>query len=364
MNSRILEIPASALPFVPSGEQAIYIEAAFDEGINSYITANYAKICRAFHTNNIDFCYLPMRCKERSAELLEYHNPSNKGEARATLTTEELVTILFSGRIPDNLKPSIIIYNQHRSTSEVCRFLLVEFDLQPSTKDCAMHQPWWKRIINSMSSGRRKMAEFKQMAMMLSRVLYDYEDNGGRYSLVNWYNEVYWEYMKQHHELIAEIDLRIHLLQERGVNALILKKILTDLVDEHRSLSRMTITKDLRIVLDDYDRMEIHMEPINKAVFLLFLNHEEGISIKSLSDYRSELESLYTRLSHDDIEKRKKSIDSLTNPTNNSINEKLSRIRQAFIARFEEDLAENYFITGGRGEVKRIKLPRDMVRWE
>ena len=51
-------------------------------------------------------------------------------------------------------------------------------------------------------------------------------------------------------------------------------------------------------------------------------------------------------------------------PTNNSIHEKLSRIRQAFIARFEEDLAENYFIIGARGEAKRIKLPREMVTWE
>ena len=360
MNSRIIEIPSSALPFVPSGEQAIYIEAAYDEDINSYIIDNYAKVCRVFHKSKIDFCYLPMRCKERGLELLEYHNPSRKGKIKSSLTTEEFVTILFSGRIPDNLKPSVIIYNKYKSTPEVCRFLLVEFDQEPSDT----HKPWWKRILGSAASKRRKKSEFEQMAMMLSRVLYDYEDNGARYSLVNWYDEAYWEYMKQHHDLIAEIDLRIHLLQERGVDALILKKILTDMVDEHRPLSRMTITKDLRIVLDDYDGMEIHMEPINKAVFLLFLNHEEGISIKSLSDYRSELESLYTRLSHDDIEKRRKSIDSLTNPTSNSINEKLSRIRQAFIARFEEDLAENYFITGGRGEVKRIKLPRDMVTWE
>ena len=32
--------------------------------------------------------------------------------------------------------------------------------------------------------------------------------------------------------------------------------------------------------------------------------------------------------------------------------------------KFQESLAENYFITGKRGEPKRIKLPRNMVEWE
>lgn len=363
MNSRIIEIPTSSLPFTPSSEQAIYIEPAFDERINSYITRNYSKISSAFHDSHVDFCYLPMRCKERSAELLKYHNPASKCEVKSSLTTEAFVNILFGGRIPDNLKPSLIIYYKHRSTSEVCRFLLVEI----AKSNSGAHEPWWKRILGFISSGRLNLPKFAKMAMALGRVQYDYGDNrqlGVRYSLVNWHDEKYWALLKQHHELIAEIDLRIHQLQERGVDTLILKKMLSDMVDEHRPLSRMTITKDLRIVLDDYDSMEIRMEPINKAVFLLFLNHEEGISIKSLSAHRSELESLYTRLSHDDIKKRRKSIDTLIDPTNNSINEKLSRIRQAFIARFEEDLAENYFITGARGEVRRIKLPREMVTWE
>lgn len=360
MNSRTIEIPKSSLPFTPSSEQAIYIEPAFDERINSYITENYSEICSAFHESKIDFCYLPMRSKERSAALLKYHNPLSKCEAKSILTTDAFVEILFNGEVPDNLNPSVIIYKKQRSTAETCSFLLVEI----ANHSAVVHKPWWKRVLGIMSSDRLKVSKFAQAAMALA---YDYggsRNAGVRYSTVNWYDEQYWECMKLHHELIAEIDLRIHLLQERGVDALILKKMLNEMVEEHRPLSRMTITKDLRIVLDDYDMMEIRMEPINKAVFLLFLNHEEGISIKSLSDYKCELESLYTRLSHDCIEKRRKSIDSLIDPTNNSINEKLSRIRQAFIARFEEDLAENYFITGARGEVRRIKLPREMVTWE
>jgi hypothetical protein len=48
----------------------------------------------------------------------------------------------------------------------------------------------------------------------------------------------------------------------------------------------------------------------------------------------------------------------------NSINEKCARIRSAFIREFDESLAKNYFVTGERGEPKKISLPRDLVVWE
>ena len=359
----MISLHISSLPFIPSSEQAIYIESTHDVQLNSYIIRNYAKICSLFHYYGMDFCYLPLWSKERSGELLKYHNPCCRGDVQSSFTTAEFVEILFKGKVPAGLKPSLLIFNKYRSTPEVSCFLLVEFNRNVFGN----HKPWWRKMFGFILSNRRKLSELKQMAIALERAnsyYANHEDSGLRFSFQNWHDEPYWEVMKQHHNLIAEIDLHIHQLQERGVDALILKKMLADMVDEHRPLSKLTITHDLRIVLVDYDNMEIRMEPINKAVFLLFLNHEMGIPIKCLSDYRSELESYYTRLSHDDIEKRRKTIDSLMDPTNNSIHEKLSRIRQAFIARFEEDLAENYFITGARGEAKRIKLPREMVTWE
>jgi hypothetical protein len=58
------------------------------------------------------------------------------------------------------------------------------------------------------------------------------------------------------------------------------------------------------------------------------------------------------------------SIEDVTNPFLNSINEKCARIRAAFINKFDEHLAKNYFITGERGEAKKISLPRELVIWE
>ena len=129
-------------------------------------------------------------------------------------------------------------------------------------------------------------------------------------------------------------------------------------------LSRLTIAKDGTIFLADYQK-EVKMEPIVKAVYLLFLNHPEGIAFKYLPDYRKELTDLYQKIKPFGLTERAiRSIEDVTNPLLNSINEKCSRIRAAFLPEVDSTLLEQYIITGKSGEVKKILLSRDLVVWE
>lgn len=128
------------------------------------------------------------------------------------------------------------------------------------------------------------------------------------------------------------------------------------------SLKKLTVTKDFRILVDNN---EIKMEPLVKAIFFLFLKHPEGIIFKHLPNYRLELIDIYKELRPLGMNNRTlQSIEDVTNPCLNSINEKCARIRSAFINKFDEHLAKNYFITGERGGAKKITLPRDLVIWE
>ena len=128
------------------------------------------------------------------------------------------------------------------------------------------------------------------------------------------------------------------------------------------SLKKLTITKDYRIMLGD---KEIKMEPLVKAVYLLFLKHPEGIAFKLLPDYRKELTSIYGDLKPLGLNDRViRSIEDVTNLLLNSVNEKCSRIRAAFISEIEEPFAKEYYVTGKSGEAKKISLPRDLVIWE
>lgn len=129
-------------------------------------------------------------------------------------------------------------------------------------------------------------------------------------------------------------------------------------------ISRLSIAKDGTILLTDYQK-EIKMEPIVKATYLLFLKHPEGIVFKHLPDYRKELADIYQMIKPLGLNERAlQSIEDVTNPLLNSINEKCSRIRAAFQAEVDPSLLEQYIITGKSGEAKKIALPRHLVVWE
>lgn len=129
-------------------------------------------------------------------------------------------------------------------------------------------------------------------------------------------------------------------------------------------ISRLSIAKDGTVLLTDY-RKEIKMEPIVKATYLLFLKHPEGITFKCLPDYRQELADIYQKIKPFGLTERAiRSIEDVTNPLLNSINEKCSRIRAVFQTEVDASLLNQYIITGKSGEAKRITLPRDLVVWE
>lgn len=129
-------------------------------------------------------------------------------------------------------------------------------------------------------------------------------------------------------------------------------------------LSKLTIKKDSTVILSDYNK-EVKMEPIVKAVYLLFLNHPEGIAFKCLPDYRKELADIYQKIKPFGLTERAiRSIEDVTNPLLNSINEKCSRVRAAFLSEVDTTLLEQYIITGKSGEVKKVTLPRELVVWE
>ena len=162
-------------------------------------------------------------------------------------------------------------------------------------------------------------------------------------------------------ELLDEIRERVKKLEQRGIS----RKILMELFTEKPKLSRLVITKDMRIMLPDYNNMEIKMEPINKAVYLLFLRHPEGIVFKHLPNYRKELAAIYQKIKPLGLNDRAlQSIEDVTNPFLNSINEKCARIRGSFVSQFDDSLARHYYIYGMRGEPKKIDLPRNLVIWE
>jgi hypothetical protein len=126
--------------------------------------------------------------------------------------------------------------------------------------------------------------------------------------------------------------------------------------------SRLTITSENKIFLPDYHNIEIKLTPLEKTVFLLFLNHPEGIFLHNLTDHKAEIFNLYGELSGSGIlAEIHNRIESLIDVTSNSASEKIAKIKSAFVKAIGKDLAANYFIHGGNAEAKRILLDRNLI---
>ena len=184
-------------------------------------------------------------------------------------------------------------------------------------------------------------------------------------------------------ELAEQLRHLAMQLQAAGRTDLLLKAIGVPMLEELRieaakgQLSRLVITKDYRFVLADYDNREVELQPVHKAVYLLFLAHPEGIEFKRLADYREELTRYYLATAKMmDKEKIIEGVDHLVNPLDNAINEKCSRIKKAFLELMDEYRASYYIISShtqkhiaGSSRVwyerlKVIKLPRGLVNVE
>ena len=181
-------------------------------------------------------------------------------------------------------------------------------------------------------------------------------------------------------EVAQEVRRLVGKLQAEGRSDLLLRAIGVPLLEELRieaakgKLSRLLITKDYRFILVDYNYKEVELQPVHKAVYLLFLAHPEGIEFKYLPDYREELTRYYMATAKMlDKEKIIEGVNHLVNPLDNAINEKCSRIKKVFLDLMDEYTASYYFISShtqrlvaGSSRIwfqrlKVITLPRELV---
>jgi hypothetical protein len=160
--------------------------------------------------------------------------------------------------------------------------------------------------------------------------------------------------------LVQELKDMVQKLKDCGLS----EKEITSLMHTEQPLLKLTVSWNYRIYLGE-EHKEVHLEPLVKSVYILFLKHPEGIVFKNLPEYRQELTKIYSEIRPYGLTDRAiQSIEDVTNPLLNSINEKCARIRKTFVSLLGSNLSENYYIKGLRGEAKKISLPRDLVVWE
>jgi hypothetical protein len=168
----------------------------------------------------------------------------------------------------------------------------------------------------------------------------------------------------------------VERIKNRQIDSMLVTQVL-DILESIRSnvlfRERFEITKrpsrlliagpKKRIFFSDLPNCELRLTPLEKTVFLFFLRHELGFTFTELDAHEQELLAIYTELNPNmEHDKAEKSIRDMVNPLfENSLNEKISKIKKKIINAVGNELSEYYVISGNRNEKKRIGLDRSLV---
>jgi len=133
--------------------------------------------------------------------------------------------------------------------------------------------------------------------------------------------------------------------------------------DHNPTPSRLVIDYDKRkIYLVDLGNLEIPLNPMEKAIYHLFLNHPDGIAFSSLPDHKEELYHLYRHYSETpSIATLRARVDDLCANKNDCLSQVISRIRKKFEDAVPEEMSKVYVIDGGSGRKNKVIIDRGFV---
>lgn len=373
------------LYFVPNPKQVLYIENEYDTQMNRIITENYRYLRDAFEEAGMIFVYMPMLLKGKDVERrIRYFAPYLnvlKGRLLDS-ASDALLDFMVSPTDRNQISPSFI-YNARKDGN------IVTFDATTISVEGYKERERVVRRIVASRAEETDIAYIKRslhttlaveiaMSVQESRekrketLLKDEESYQG---MLNLSEEKLIDNANFGQEDISSANVTEDII--RGLMSSLLRTVyklrvegvklstIHELIDRHESLSRLVVTKDLRIILPDYNNLEIKMGALPKAIYLVFLKYPEGIMFKNMMEHKQELYDFYRILKPNTTEERMHStLERIVNPLKNNLYENVSRIQLAFTTKFDEHLAKNYYLSGERSEVYKVGLDRSMIEWE
>jgi hypothetical protein len=340
-------------------EAIIYLASGDDDPFNQAIAKNYSFIFNRFRKEaGITFIYLPKLLLDKGFQrMMSYNHPHIGHYAHADLRE---LTNQIKKQYDINTDSSALVYISE--TEDEGHGFEIESSSDEITRehlakqiDAIIKKIQWIRTGNEILEEEDSDIRFRMVDDTFSGIFFEEagEEYGSDLADANFDSLAF--------KVPGDLMESINKLQEAGYLSKLIE-FLEELQNTTRKLSRLRITLDYKIYLMDYGMKEVKMSPLPKALYLLFLKHPEGILFKELPSYRAELMNLYKNITlRESPDKARESIIRMTDPYDNSVNEKCSLIRIAFLRVVSEEIAENYHITGDRGTPKKIALDRELV---
>lgn len=384
-NYETITVKSNFLRKILDQSYVFYVEDEYDVFFNELFEKNYDTLLKILSVatnstfgNCYKLIYIPrLRGKWQDTipnlvEVFAYYFPhySNK-EIQASiklldqLTTRDFSKTLFNflGYKGDVSAGLLNLQVAEDTTNNVCEFSYVKFNTKDKQK--LLKFTWWYRYHLAQRFGF-SLFSGESTENLLARLKAEGRENEIADLLFDNYAL----------EIAEEIKQKISSLKVSGYNQLLLNLVAQQISAKNIAaipqlklhtitISRLVVTQDFKIFLTGFNNLEITMTPLPKALFLLFLRYPAGIYLKEMPDYQKELLEIYKQISYRETpDEMLASIKDVTNPAKNSINEKCSRIKEAFVRHFDDSIAKHYYITGERGKRKSISLNRDLVEWQ
>ena len=127
-------------------------------------------------------------------------------------------------------------------------------------------------------------------------------------------------------------------------------------------ISPILFDDKFNISLPLYPNVTITLEPLPKTLYILFLQHPEGIVLKDIQMYEDELKMIYSHVSgRKNPSVINRMFRSLTDPTENPLHKNLSMIRKCFTSKLNYNIARNYIPAHGRTKAHNIPIESEYV---
>ncbi|SNB23935.1 conserved hypothetical protein [Flavobacterium psychrophilum] len=331
--------------FNTNDNMVIFFDLENNHTIIQYIKSNLETIKQRFSNEYKNFVYLPnIEFSENFDTILKYYLPHLSESNFRTLQFENIFQKPEFQKIVDYLgysgtiKCGLIFINE--ATVIECDELLIQDNFFTDS------------LLYFKILSEQKVFSFD-----------DYDDMIGNTNSFNPYENLDEDTLAK----INEIQKQLAELKQNGqlLFALpILKKLIekeTNTID-FNSENNLLIDEDFRILLPNFNNIEIQLSHLTKAVYMLFYNNPQGINIKKLYQYKQQIISLYAGISNQlDYDKMLQSIDDLIKPDSKAIYTHISRIKSAFYKQMDYKFADKFIVTSANfgNDFKFIPILKD-----
>ena len=130
---------------------------------------------------------------------------------------------------------------------------------------------------------------------------------------------------------------------------------------------RVLVNGDMKVVLPEFDEMEIKMPAMSRTLYILFMKLRKqgigGIVLKNIDEYRDDIIDIYNLVKPGADDRRvAQSVDNLCDPFSDSLNQAISRVNRCIKSVItDKKLVQQYMITGTRGEEYSIALDSELL---